>query len=282
MASSIRTIQADAVEQAVYALFLKTAQSPDDEIIAAVKHAEKKETHPAAKKILNQLVLNKTTSDKTGIPYCQDTGMAVVFLDIGQDVHLDGDIDDAVNRGVKRAYQDGYFRTSVAHPLSRINTNDNTPAVIHKNVVSGDKIKISAMAKGFGSENMSTLRMLKPSEGIDGIKAFVSETVKKAGGSPCPPVILGIGIGGTMEMAALTAKRQLLRPLNDKNSDEQAAELESEILSLVNNLGMGAMGFPGDIYCLGVKIGLFPTHIAGLPVAVNINCHAARHAETEL
>ena len=173
--------------------------------------------------------------------------MAVVFLDIGQDVHLSGDIDGAVNRGVKRAYQDGYFRTSVAHPLSRVNTKDNTPAVIHKNTAPGDKLKIFAMAKGFGSENMSVLKMLKPSDGIDGIKAFVAETIKKAGGSPCPPVVLGIGIGGTMEMAALTAKRQLLRPLNDQNSDAQAAQLESEILSLANSLGIGAMGFPGDV-----------------------------------
>jgi fumarate hydratase subunit alpha len=163
-----------------------------------------------------------------------------------------------------------------------VNTKDNTPAVIHKNIIPGDKIKISVMAKGFGSENMSALKMLKPSDGISGIKAFVIDQIRKAGGSPCPPVVLGIGIGGTMEQAALLSKRQLLRPVGDQSEDEQTAALEKEILNEVNSLGMGAMGFPGDIYCLAVKIGIFPTHIAGLPVALNINCHAARHAGTEI
>ena len=282
MGHKIRTMEADIIEKAVYTLFLSAGQSPNHEIIDAIKKAEKQETNPTAKKILSQIIKNKKISDDKGIPYCQDTGLAVVFLDIGQDVHMVGDLDSAVNRGVRDAYRDGYFRKSVADPITRKNTGDNTPAIIHKNIVPGDKIKISVMAKGFGSENMSALKMLKPSEGIDGIRAFVIEQIKKVGGSPCPPVILGIGIGGTMERAAMLAKTQLLRPVEDQNQDETIAKLEKQIKNDVNGLGMGAMGFPGDIYCLAVKIGTFPTHIAGLPVAMNINCHAARHLETEI
>jgi len=282
MEKKIRFVDANLIEQAVKKLFLKAGKSPTKDMLDALKKAENDETQQTAKKVISQLLENKTVSDKLDMPYCQDTGMAVVFIDIGDNVIISGDIDEAINLGVKNAYDQGFFRKSVLDPLLRINTNDNTPAVIHKNIIPGDKIKISVMAKGFGSENMSRLKMLKPSDGVDGIKKFVKKSVLKAGGCPCPPVILGIGIGGTMEKAAMMAKKQLLRPVNDKNSDIRLAKMEQDILNMVNSLGIGAMGFKGDTYCLGVKIETFPTHLAGLPVAINVNCHASRHESMEV
>lgn len=282
MSTEIRKVKVEKIETAVYNLFLKSGKSPTEDVFCALKKAYETETGETAKKVLSQIIENKKISDEMDMPYCQDTGLSVVFIDIGQSVIVDGDIDTAVNRGVRRAYEDGYFRKSVADPISRINTGDNTPAVIHKNIVPGDKVTMSVMAKGFGSENMSRVKMLKPSEGVEGIVNFVCESVEIAGGRACPPVILGIGIGGTFEKASLIAKRQLLRELDDKNEDEQLDELEEEIMTAVNSLGIGAMGFKGDTYCIGVKIGKFATHIAGMPVAVNINCHAARHESMEI
>lgn len=282
MRENMREINANEIEKIVYQLFLSTAKKPAPDIIAGLKSAAEAETGKAPRRVLAQLLQNLEVCENSGLPSCQDTGMAVVFIDIGQEAAVDGDIDAAINRGVRRAYVDGYYRKSVLSPLARKNTGDNTPAVIHKNIIAGDRVQISVMAKGFGSENMSVLRMMRPSDGADGIKALVAEAVKAAGGSPCPPVILGIGIGGTMEQAALLAKRQLLRDLDDKNEDAALAALEAELCGIANSQGMGAMGFPGDIYCLGVKIGAFPTHLAGMPVAINFNCHAARHAAAEI
>lgn len=278
----MRKVRAEEIENTVYQLFLKTAKMPAPDVAETLKKAAETETGEAPKKVLEQLLANLTLCAASSLPSCQDTGMAVVFIDIGQEVMMEGDLSAAVNRGVKRAYADGYYRKSVLDPITRKNTGDNTPAVIHYEIVSGDRIRISVMAKGFGSENMGVLRMMKPSDGIAGIKALVAEAVNTAGGSPCPPVILGIGIGGTMEQAALLAKRQLFRDLNDENQDESLAALEQELCGIANNQGMGAMGFPGDIYCLGVKIGTFPTHLAGMPVAINFNCHAARHSTAEI
>lgn len=278
----MRTVSVSKIENVVYQLFLSAAKTPAPDVVAALEKASQKETGKAPKRVLAQLLENLKVSEASSLPSCQDTGMAVVFIDVGQDVQIEGDMDDAINEGVRRAYQDGYFRKSVLSPLKRKNTGDNTPAVIHKDMVAGDKIKISVMAKGFGSENMGVLKMMKPAQGIDGIKALVAESVNTAGGSPCPPVVLGIGIGGTLEKAALLAKRQLLRDLDDTNQDPELAALEKELCDIANSQGMGAMGFPGDIYCLSVKIGTFPTHLAGMPVAINFNCHAARHASAEI
>jgi fumarate hydratase subunit alpha len=282
MKNQIRTVKSSEILLAVKQLFLKAGKSPTEDVLRAIELAYANESNETAKCVLKQLVDNKAMSEKLDMPYCQDTGMAIVFIDIGQNVIVDGDIDDAINEGVRQAYDEGYFRKSVLDPILRVNTNDNTPAVIHKNITGVDKIKISVMAKGFGSENMSGIAMLKPSDGVSGIVDYVLKLVDKAGGNPCPPVIIGMGIGGTMEKAALMAKRQLLRSIDDENKDEQLAILENEILQRINRLKIGAMGFTGDTYCLGVKIEKFPTHLAGLPVAVNINCHASRHESMEI
>ena len=210
------------------------------------------------------------------IAACQDTGMAVVFLEIGQNVHIKGDIEDAVNQGVKDAYH-SFFRKSVLNPLTRVNTGDNTPAVIHYEIVPGDNVKISVMAKGFGSENMSALFMLTPADGIEGIKKAVLDTVIKSGGCACPPVVVGVGIGGTMEKAALIAKKALLREIGSINPDKDLDDLEKELWQSINSTRIGAQGMGGDITALAVFINSYPTHIAGLPVAVNIQCHCSRH-----
>jgi fumarate hydratase subunit alpha len=208
--------------------------------------------------------------------------MAVVFVDLGQDVHIEGSLNDAINEGVRQAYEQGYFRKSVLDPITRINTGDNTPAVIHYDIVQGDSIDITVAPKGFGSENMSRIAMLKPSEGIQGIQDFVIDCVKKAGGSPCPPVILGVGIGGTFERCALLAKKQLLREIGSVNRDETLADMKRTLKNSINELGIGAMGFGGNNYCLAVHIAKYPTHIAGLPVAVNFQCNASRHAHVTI
>ena len=274
----MRTIDSQTITQTIRDLFLSAAKMPGNDALDAISAAYERETCAPSKEALRQLTENARISDETGMPYCQDTGMAVVFIDIGQDVHIDGDITAAVNEGVRQAYAQGYFRMSLLDPLTRQNTLDNTPAVIHFNIVTGDKVRFTAAPKGFGSENMSRIAMLKPSDGIDGIKTFILDSVKLAGGSPCPPVVLGIGIGGTFEHCALLAKKQLLRDIGSHNNDDTLAALEHDLLQQVNALGIGAMGFGGDNYCLAVHIAKYPTHIAGLPVAVNFQCHAARHA----
>jgi len=239
----------------------------------------KTETSETAKWITQILLENAEIAKETQSPICQDTGMAVVFIDIGQDVSIKGgSLEDAVNAGVRKGYKDGYLRNSVVRdPIDRVNTTDNTPAVIHYSIVDGDCITITVAPKGFGSENMSALKMLKPSEGIDGVKAFVVDTVKNAGPNPCPPIIVGVGIGGTMEYAALLAKKALLREVGAANRDNFWAKTEARILSDINALGIGVNGVGGSLTAMAVNINVYPTHIAGLPVAVNIGCHATRH-----
>lgn len=278
----MRIIKSETVMNTVRRLFLAACNMPGDDVLRALDYTYKNETSPPAKEALRQLIENARIADDTKIPYCQDTGMAVVFLDIGEDVHIDGALAEAVNEGVRRAYTQGYLRMSVRDPLSGKNTGDNTPAVIHYDIVPGDKLRITVAPKGFGSENQSRIAMLKPSDGLNGIRQFVIDCVKKADGSPCPPVVLGIGIGGTFEKCALIAKRQLLRDIGSHNQDPKLAELELQLKEQINALGIGAMGFGGSNYCFAVHIGTYPTHIAGLPVAVNFQCHAARHASETL
>jgi fumarate hydratase subunit alpha len=278
----MRTILSDVITQAVSRLFLSACHMPGRDALDAIESAWAGETCPPAKEALRQLVENAQIAQQTGMPYCQDTGMAVVFVDLGQDVHIDGSLSDAINAGVRQAYDQGFFRKSVKDPLTGKNTGDNTPAVIHYNVVPGDQVHISVAPKGFGSENMSRIAMLKPSDGIQGIRRFILDSVRSADGSPCPPVVLGVGIGGTFEFCALMAKKQLLRPIGSVNPDETLAGLERELKDEINALGIGALGFGGLNYCLAVHIAKYPTHIAGLPVAVNFQCHAARHASVTL
>ncbi|GFZ32814.1 fumarate hydratase [Clostridium zeae] len=250
----------------------------------SLQDAREKESWPIAKNILDNIVINSNIAKNENMPICQDTGMTCVFVELGQDVHIIGGLlEDAINEGVRRGYDEGFLRKSVVEdPIKRVNTKDNTPAVIYYNIVSGDKIKITVAPKGFGSENMSAIKMLKPSDGIDGVKEFVLETVRKAGPNPCPPIVVGVGIGGTFDKAANLAKKALIRNINESNSSNYYADLEKELLEKINELGIGPQGFGGKTTALGVNVEVYPTHIAGLPVAVNINCHATRHAEIEL
>ncbi len=229
--------------------------------------------------VLDNIIENYNIADTQNMPICQDTGMACVFIELGQDVHLTGgSLYDAVNEGVRIGYRDGYLRKSVVKdPVRRGNTGDNTPAMIYTDIVDGDKIKITVAPKGFGSENMSAIRMFKPSAGIEGIKDFIIETVENAGPNPCPPMVIGVGIGGTFDKAALLAKKALLRPLGTHNEDEYYAALETEMLEKINALGIGPQGFGGRTTALGLNIETLPTHIAGMPCAININCHVTRH-----
>jgi len=240
-----------------------------------------KEESPVGKNVLETIIENACIAREEQVPICQDTGMAVVFIELGMDLHITGgDIEDAINQGVRRGYEEGFLRKSVVKdPIDRKNTGDNTPAVIHYSIVRGDKIKITVAPKGFGSENMSALIMLTPAEGIEGVKKFVIDTVSAAGGNPCPPIIAGVGVGGTMEKCALLSKKALLRPVGSANPDPFWRDIEKELLEKINTLGIGPAGFGGRITALGVNIETFPTHIAGLPVAVNIGCHVTRHAE---
>ena len=249
-----------------------------------IESAYKQEKWPMAKEILEKILTNIDIAKKEEMPICQDTGMACVFVEIGQDVHIiGGNLKDAINEGIRQGYNEGFLRKSVVKdPLDRINTMDNTPAIIYYDIVEGDKLKIKVAPKGFGSENMSQLKMLKPADGLEGIKDFVLKVVKEAGPNPCPPIVVGIGIGGTFDKAANLAKKALVRPLNEKNNNEFYANLEKELLKDVNELGIGPQGFGGKTTALAVNIETYPTHIAGLPVAVNINCHVTRHAEIEL
>jgi len=251
------------------------------DVVQALKAAEKRESDPLAKHVLQQIQENAQIAREEHVPMCQDCGIAVFFVELGQDIHIvDGNITNAINEGVRKGYNHGYLRKSmVASPLERVNTGDNTPSVIHFMMVAGDKIKIIFAPKGAGSENMSALRMLKPSDGIPGIKKFVLETVKEAGPNPCPPITVGVGIGGTFEKAAILSKKALMRDIGQCNPDENLASLEQDIFDEVNSLGIGPAGFGGITTALAVNIETFPCHIGSLPVAVNINCHAARHKE---
>jgi len=279
----MRQIRAEVIKDTVKDLFIEANYVIGKDIYKKLKEQHEKEESEVGKSILKQIIENDEIAAKERIAICQDTGLAVLFIELGQDVRIvGGDFNEAVNQGVREAYTDGYLRKSaVTDPLfDRKNTKDNTPAIIHIEIVPGDKIKILVTPKGFGSENMSALKMLKPADGVKGVKDFVVETAVKAGPNPCPPIIVGVGIGGTVEKAALMAKKATLRPVGQHNPDERYARLEQEILEEINKSGIGPGGLGGRTTALAVNIEHFPTHIAGLPVAVNICCHAARHAET--
>ena len=256
-----------------------------EDVMSALSRALETEESPVGRTILGQLVRNAEISREEGIPLCQDTGLTVVFVELGQDVHVvGGSLNAAIQQGVRRGYQEGYLRKSmVKRPFSaRVNTGDNTPAVIHSEIVPGDQLRIVVMPKGGGSENMSALGMLKPADGREGVIRFVVETVERAGANPCPPTIVGVGVGGSAEMAMLLAKRSLLREVGQPSPDAEVAALEQDILTRVNRLGIGPQGLGGLVTCLAVHVDVFPCHIASLPVAVNIQCHSARHKEAVL
>lgn len=273
----MREINALDIEKAVYDLALRANVFIDKKTLKKIENAYLNE-NGTAKEILSQIIENNQLAIKENIPICQDTGIAVIFLEIGQDLHINGNLYDAINNGVKNAYVNGYFRKSVVlDPINRINSNDNTPAIIHTKIVTGDKIKITFTPKGAGSENMSKIKMLTPSDGIKGIKDFVINTIKEAGGKPCPPLIVGVGIGGNFEKCAILAKEAILRDLDDSHENNHIAILENELLTEINKLNIGPMGLKGNTTALAVKINTYPCHIASLPVAVNIQCHASRH-----
>ena len=266
------------ITELVADLCIKACCDLPSDVVAALALAHESETNPAAKNILSQLLENQQMAREFTRPCCQDTGMTVVFIDMGNAVLIDGDLTAAVNAGVARAYTDGYLRKSVLGAISRINTGDNTPAIIHLSTHVGDDLQITVAPKGFGSENMSRIAMLKPSQGIDAALDFVVETVKIAGANPCPPVVVGVGIGGNFEECALLAKKQLLRTIGSENPREDLRRYEKELLSRINALGIGPMGLGGDTTALAVHVGEMHTHLAGFPVAVNMQCHACRHA----
>jgi fumarate hydratase subunit alpha len=279
----MREINISAITETVAELCIQACYNLSDDVIKLIEAAREREESPFGARILEQLLENIDASRRTQLPLCQDTGMAVVFLQIGQDVRITGgSLEEAVNEGVRLGYRKGYMRKSVLDPLSRINTGDNTPAVLHLEMVQGEQLKIIVAPKGFGSENMSRLAMLKPSDGEDGIRSFVLDTVVNAGANPCPPIILGIGIGGTMEKAAYMSKKALLREAGKPNPDPKTAALEQELLQAINDTGIGPQGLGGKTTALAVHIDTYPTHLAGLPVAVNIQCHSARHAKAVL
>ena len=276
----IRTIRVEEITKNIKEMCIEANHFLSPDMAEAMKCAEKNEEAPLGKQILEQLQENLKIAGEDMIPICQDTGMAVVFLEIGQDVHLEGGaLEDAVNEGVRQGYVDGYLRKSVVgDPLIRENTKDNTPAVLHTRIVDGDQVKIKVAPKGFGSENMSRVFMLKPAEGIEGVKDAVLTAVKDAGPNACPPMVVGVGIGGTFEKCALMAKEALTREVGSHSEIEYVKELEEELLTKINSLGIGPGGLGGTTTALAVNINTYPTHIAGLPVAVNICCHVNRHA----
>ena len=277
----IREIKAEAITQTVKKLFMDCNYYIGKDIMNALEAAYEKESSPVGKSVLSQIIENDRIAADEQVPLCQDTGMAILFIEYGDKVVVeDGSFEDAVNEGVRQAYSEGYLRKSVVSDpvFDRINTKDNTPAVIHTRIVSGNRIKILAGGKGFGSENMSAIKMLTPSYGIEGVKQFVLDTVRNAGPNPCPPIVVGVGIGGTFERAAQLAKKATFRAIDTHNEDERYAALEDELLAEINKMGFGPAGLGGNTTAIGVNVETAPTHIAGMPVAVNICCHAARHA----
>ena len=277
---NMRTVQAEDIKNAVKEMCISVNYQLSDDMKFCMDQAVQKENSVLGKKILCQLEENLKIAREDRIPICQDTGMAVVFADIGQDVHIEGGyIEDAVQEGVRRGYQEGYLRKSVVgDPLVRTNTGDNTPAVIYYSVIPGDQVKLTVTAKGFGSENMSRIYMLKPAQGIEGVKDAIVRTVEEAGPNSCPPVYVGVGIGGTFEKAAIMAKRALTRPAGQHSEIPYVRAMEEELLERINRLGIGPGGLGGTVTALGVNINVYATHIAGLPVAVNMCCHVNRHA----
>ena len=281
----MRELKAEEITRTVSRLFKEANFFLPEDVTAALKQAREKEESPVAKDVLDRILENKDISAGEQIPLCQDCGTAVVFLEVGQEVHVvGGDLYEAINEGVRQAYDEGYLRKSmVDQPYSaRVNTRDNTPAVIHTDIAAGDKLKITVMPKGGGAENMSRLVMLKPARGRLGIIDFVVTAVDEAGSNPCPPVIVGVGIGGTAETTVMLAKKSLLRKIGEHNPNEEYAELENELLERINKLGIGPMGYGGRTTALAVNIEVLPSHIASMPVAVNLVCHSARHKEALL
>lgn len=275
----MRKVDAQVITDTVAKLCIDANYYISSDIKNCLENCSEIERNPRAKYVIKRLLENADIAENDEMAICQDTGMAVVFVTIGQEVYVDGNLENAINEGVRIGYRDGYLRKSVVKdPLMRVNTGDNTPAVIHYDITNGDKISITVAPKGFGSENMSAVKMLKPSDGKQGVLNFVVETVNKAGGNPCPPIVVGIGIGGTMEKAAILSKKALLLPVDNVNKDEMYCDMEKELLKQINSLNIGPMGWGGDTTALGVNILTYPTHIAGLPVAVNISCHVTRHA----
>ncbi len=279
----MREIDIGRIEDAVYALCRSACCEIGEDVLTLLEQGLARERSPFGREILRQLIENDRLACARRMPICQDTGMAVVFMDVGQDVHLaGGDLTQAVDSAVRRAYRDGCFRNSVLDPLTRKNTGDNTPAVLYTRIVPGEQVEIAVAPKGFGSENMSRLGMLTPSQGLGGVLDFVVETVRLAGANPCPPVVVGVGIGSTAEGCMLLAKRQLLRDAGAPSPDPELAQIERELLERINRLGIGPQGLGGDVTALAVHAAKAPTHLAGLPVAVNMQCHAARHKRAVL
>lgn len=276
----MRIINSTEIENTVRDMCIRANCYLNPDIRAAIQNGAKNDKSDVSRSVLEKLLKNADIAAEKEVPICQDTGMAVFFIEIGKEVFIEGDtISDAVNKGVARGYTDGYLRKSVVgDPLRRVNTGNNTPAVIYYDFVPGDKLKLTFAPKGFGSENKGALKMLNPSDGLDGAVDFVIETVRKAGPNPCPPMVIGVGIGGTMDKVCVLAKKALTRDIDSHNHDPFYAELEDRLLAEINKLGIGAAGLGGSTTALGVNIETYPTHIAGLPVAVNINCHATRHA----
>lgn len=278
----MRTVSAKDITKAVRDMCISANRYQTEDCVKAIKAARETETSPMGKEILGQLVENIDLAAKTGLALCQDTGLGILFVEVGQEVHFDGNLTEAINEGVRQGYEEGYLRKSACDPFTRKNTGDNTPAVIHYDIVPGDKLHISLMAKGGGAENMSRVMMLAPADGWEGVKKFVLQRVAESRSNPCPPIIIGIGIGGTFEHSAKLAKKALLRKLDDVNPDPDLAAKEKELLDLVNKLNIGPMGLGGKTTALGLKMLTSPCHIASFPLAVNIQCHSSRHEEVDL
>ncbi len=274
----MREIFENEISKVIEELFISACEDIPENVLESLREAERKEESELGKEIIRRIIENDLLAREKHLPICQDTGVAVVFAEVGYDVHINGDIYSAINEGVANAYTKGYLRKSVVrHPLDRVNTKNNTPAIVHVKLVPGDKIKFSVAPKGGGSENMSLVKMLIPADGVEGIKKTVLDVVTSGGGKPCPPIMVGVGVGGNFEKCALLAKEALLREIDDVNSDPILAKLEQDLLKEINDTGVGAMGLGGTVTCLAVKVNAHPCHIASLPLAVNIQCHAARH-----
>ena len=274
----MRELDAARITEVVARLCVEANRHLPQDVKNCIACAREKEQWAPAQEILDRIKENYEIADRDEMAICQDTGMACVFLEIGQDVHINGNIADAVNAGVKKGYGEGFLRKSVVRdPLDRVNTGDNTPAMLYTDIVPGDQVKVTVAPKGFGSENMRQLKMLKPSDGLQGVKDFVVKVVEEAGPNPCPPIVVGVGVGGTFDKAALLAKKAIIRSAEERNANPFYAELEAELLEKINALGIGPQGFGGKTTALAVNIEYLPTHIAGLPVAVNLNCHVTRH-----
>jgi fumarate hydratase subunit alpha len=277
----MREVQAAEISKAVRNLFIDANCNLGEDVLAAFDRAIERDESPVAKEVLKELKENARIARDEKSPICQDTGLAVLFVEVGQDVHIVGaDLKAAINEGVKKGYGEGYLRKSACHPFTRTNTKDNTPAIIHFDIVPGDKVRIVAVPKGGGAENMSRVDMLSPSAGLEGIKDFVVKRIEASGSNPCPPTVVGVGIGGTFERSALLAKMALIRKIGERNADPELAKVEVEVLARINKLGIGPMGYGGNTTSLDVFFEVEPCHIASLPVAVNVQCHATRHKET--